>query len=142
MHKSLNIIGINPLVEMGPSTGPEDVYYFPVGDKIEERSPRLEQYYGYLFNITRGWVAGEDTETNVSLVIAYPVDAALFMHYWSNHPDNTPTPYFYTELQPWIRIKTGTTTYFTYYLLGHDGDWKDAVQNLRDLGLETVTKKR
>lgn len=142
MHKTLNIIGINPLVDIGPSTGPEDVYYFPVGDEIEERRPRLEKYYGNLFHVTQGWAAGEDTEMNVSLVVAYPVDAALFMHYWSNHPNNTPTPYFYTELQPWIRIKHGTTTYFTYYLFGHDGTWKEAVSGLGDLGLVTHTKRR
>ena len=134
MDESLNIIGINPLIQIGPSTGPEDIYYFPVAGKMEERRPCLENYYGYLFHLNQGWVAGEDTKMNLSLAIAYPVDATLFMHYWSNHPNNTPTPYFYTELQPWIRIKHGTTTYFTYYLLGYDSNWKDAVQDLRDLG--------
>jgi len=135
---NLNIIGINPLIQIGPSTGPEDVYYFPVGETMEEARPRLEGYYGHLYPVTEGWVAGEDTEMHVSLAVAYPVESSLFMHYWSNHPNNTPTPYFYTELQPWIRIQSDTTTYFTCYLVGCDGPWKDAVQKLRDLGLITT----
>ena len=36
MVSNINMIGINPLVEIGPSTGPEDVYYFPM-QQIEER---------------------------------------------------------------------------------------------------------
>jgi hypothetical protein len=140
MDQSLNIIGINPLVEMGPSTGPEDVYYFPVAGKMKQRRPQLKQYYGSLLFTDEGWCVGEDTEMKVALAVAYPVQSALFMHYWSNHPNNTPTPYFYTELQPWLRIKHGTTTYFTYYLLGHDGGWQEAAQKLRELGL--VTRKK
>ena len=106
-------------------------------DSMEERRPRLEEYYGGIFDLSQGWVAGEDTDMNISLAVAYPVKAAMFMHYWSNHPNNGPTPYYYTELQPWIMVKQDTTTYFTYYLLGHDGGWQEAVQELKKLGLVT-----
>ena len=135
---NIHIAGINPLVEIGPSTGPEDIYYFPV-EEIETRSPELERYYGSIFNLKEGWVAGHDTKMNISLIVGYPVNAAMFMHLWNNHPNNTPTPYFYTELQPWIMLKHGTTTYFTYYLYGKDGDWKPALEEFRDLRL--VTKR-
>jgi len=64
----------------------------------------------------------------------------MFLHLWNNHPDNTSTPYYYTELQPWLKIKHGTTTYFSYYLFGRDGDWKTALEKFRQLGLVTGKK--
>ena len=99
MAPNIHVIGINPLIEIGPSTGPEDVYYFPA-TKLEKRSPVLERYYGDIFFLKEGWSAGHDTEMDISLIVGYPVNDAMFMHLWNNHPNNTPTPYFYTELQP------------------------------------------
>jgi hypothetical protein len=135
---SITVIGINPLIEIGPSTGPEDIYYFPA-DNLEQRRPLLERYYGDMFFLNEGWAAGYDTKMDISLVIGYPVNDAMFMHLWNNHPDNTPTPYYYTELQPWLKVKPETTTYFSYYLFGQTGPWKRALENFRQLGL--VTKK-
>ena len=133
---SITIIGINPLIEIGPSTGPEDVYYFPA-ENLEERRPVLDRYYGDMFFLKEGWAAGYDTDMDISLIIGYPVNDALFMHLWNNHPNNTPTPYYYTELQPWLKIKPHTTTYFSYYLFGQSGDWKAVLENFRQLGLVT-----
>ncbi len=142
MDSNLNIIGINPQFQLGHLTGLKDRYYFPVGEKIVERTGRDGDKYGNIFDITKGWVAGEDAKKEISLAIAYPVDSAVFMHYWRNNPQNTPTPYYYTELQPWMMIKHGTTTYFTYYILGCEGRWQNAVEKIRKLGLETFTKRR
>ena len=139
MVANIHVIGINPLIEIGPSTGPEDVYYFPA-EKLEKRSPVLERYYGDIFFLKEGWAAGYDTEMDISLIVGYPVNDAMFMHLWNNHPNNTPTPYFYTELQPWLKIKHRTTTYFSYYLFGQDGDWKAVLENFKQLGL--ITKKK
>lgn len=139
MDKNINIIGVNPLVQIGPSTGPEDVYYFPTATGIEERRPRIEPRYGSIFFQSEGWVAGFDTEMKTSLIVGYPVNGALFMHLWNNTPGNQPTPYYYTELQPWIWVQHGTTTYFTFYLYGYDGQWENAVEQFRNLGI--VTKK-
>ncbi len=133
---SITIIGINPLIEIGPSTGPEDVYYFPA-KKLEERRPVLDRYYGDMFFLKEGWAAGYDTEMDISLIVGYPVNDAMFMHLWNNHPNNTPTPYYYTELQPWLKIKPKTTTYFSYYLFGKSGDWKTALEKFRQLGVLT-----
>jgi hypothetical protein len=133
---SITVIGINPLIEIGSSTGPEDVYYFP-SDKLEERRPELERYYGDMFFLREGWAAGYDTEMDISLIIGYPVNDAMFMHLWNNHPNNTPTPYYYTELQPWLKIKPQTTTYFSYYLFGQSGNWKAALENFKSLGVLT-----
>ncbi len=133
---SIHVIGINPLVQIGPSTGPEDVYLFPTGpSEMTRKSPELERYYGATLFLEEGWAAGYDPEEDVSLVVGYPVNDAMLMHMWNNHPNNTPTPYYYTELQPWLEIKHETTTYFSYYLYGQEGDWKPALKGFREMGL-------
>ena len=139
MDENIKIIGINPLIQIGPTTGPEDEYFFP-DEKIEKRSPVLDRYYGNTFFLKEGWAAGYDTKLKMSLLVGYPVNDAMLFHLWNNHPNNTPTPYFYTELQPWILIKHGQTNYFTYYLLGNNGDWKVALENFKKYGLMTEKK--
>ena len=136
MVPSITVIGINPLIQIGPSTGPEDIYYFPTA-KLEERHPELERYYGDMFFLKEGWAAGYDTKMDVSLIVGYPVNNAMFLHLWNNHPNNTPTPYYYTELQPWIKVKPKTTTYFSYFLFGKDGDWQAALDDFKKLGILT-----
>ena len=140
MSPSLNTIGINPLFELGKSTGPEDRYYFPE-ETIAETRPELERYYGRATFPKKGWAAGHDTEADISLVIGYPVDAAIYLHLWNNHPDNTPTPYYYTEIQPWIELNHGTTKYFTYYVLGSVGPWEALLAQFEGFGLVTESKK-
>lgn len=140
MTPSLNVIGINPLFELGKSTGPEDRYYFPEDELVETR-PELERYYGRATFPREGWAAGYDTEENLALVIGYPVDNAIYLHLWNNHPDNTPTPYYYTELQPWIELDHGTTTYFSYYVLGDTGPWEALRDSFADFGLVTKSTK-
>jgi hypothetical protein len=133
---TLNVIGINPLFQVGPSTGPEDRYYFPE-EELVETIPEKERYYGRAVFPKEGWAAGYDTEMDISLAIGYPVDDAIYLHLWNNHPDNTPTPYYYTEIQPWLELKHGTTTYFSYYLYGQEGLWKPLVEDFKALGLLT-----
>jgi len=141
MDPSLHVIGINPLIEIGPSTGPEDVYTFPEKTLVS-RSPVLDRYYGAACFLEEGWAAGYDTQMDVSLLIGYPVNDAIYLHMWNNHPNNTPTPYYYTELQPWLAIKPLTTTYFSYYLLGYDGPWPAALEAFKKLGLWTKKRTR
>ena len=140
MTESLHVVGINPLIQIGPSTGPEDRYIFPEEQRIETR-PELERYYGRAVFAKEGWAAGYDTEADISLIVGYPVDDALYLHLWNNHPNNTPTPYYYTELQPWLELKHGTTTYYSYYLFGQDGPWEPALEKFRSLGIVTKTDK-
>jgi hypothetical protein len=140
MTPSLNVIGINPLFELGKSTGPEDRYYFPEEELVETR-PELERYFGRAVFPKQGWAAGHDTEAGISLVIGYPVDAAVYLHLWNNHPNNTPTPYYYTEIQPWIELDHGTTTYITYYVLGSAGQWESLRDRFAEYGLVTESKK-
>jgi len=141
MDKNLRIIGINPLIEIGDTTGIEDTYYFPsINGKIEERHPVKERYYGNTFFLKEGWVAGYDTKQDLNLLVGYPVNDAAWFHLWNNHPNNTPTPYFYTELQPWLFIKYGTTTYFTYYLMGREGKYNSTLDDFKKYGLLTTKK--
>ena len=140
MDPSLHVIGINPLIEIGPSTGPEDVYTFPEKELVS-KSPVLDRYYGAACFLEQGWAAGYDTKMDVSLLIGYPVNDAIYLHMWNNHPNNTPTPYYYTELQPWLAIKPLTTTYFTYYLLGQDGPWQPALEKFKKMGLLTTKRE-
>ena len=136
MTPSIATFGINPLFELGPSTGPEDHYYFPEDTLVETR-PELARYYGRACFPKEGWAAGSDPEARTSLVIGYPVNDAVYLHLWNNHPDNTPTPYYYTELQPWIQFDHGTTTYFTYYVLGGTEEWTQLLETFRNSGLVT-----
>jgi hypothetical protein len=136
MTPSIATFGINPLFELGPSTGPEDHYYFPEDSLVETR-PELARYYGRACFPREGWAAGSDPEARTSLVIGYPVNDAVYLHLWNNHPDNTPTPYYYTELQPWIQFDHGTTTYFTYYVLGGTEEWTQLLETFRSSGLVT-----
>ncbi|MBL7647613.1 MAG: hypothetical protein JNK74_15610 [Candidatus Hydrogenedentes bacterium] len=136
MTPSIATFGINPLFELGPSTGPEDHYYFPEDSLVETR-PELARYYGRACFPREGWAAGSDPEAHTSLVIGYPVNDAVYLHLWNNHPDNTPTPYYYTELQPWIQFDHGTTTYFTYYVLGSTEEWTQLLETFRSSGLVT-----
>lgn len=137
MTPTIATFGINPLFELGPSTGPEDHYYFPEDTLVETR-PELARYYGRACFPKEGWAAGSDPEARTSLVIGYPVNDAVYLHLWNNHPNNTPTPYYYTELQPWIQFDHGTTTYFTYYVLGGTEDWKSVLDTFRGSGLVTT----
>jgi len=141
MSPSLNVIGINPLFELGDSTGPEDRYYFPE-EELAETRPELERYFGRATFPKQGWSAGYDTEAGISLVIGYPVDAAVYLHLWNNHPNNTPTPYYYTEIQPWIELNHGTTTYFTYYVLGSTEPWESLRDIFAGFGLMTESSKK
>ena len=95
-----------------------------------------------MFFLKEGWAAGYDTKMDISLLIGYPVNDAMFLHLWNNHPNNTPTPYYYTELQPWLKIKPSTTTYFTYYLFGQSGNWQAALEKFRNLGVVTESEKK
>ena len=109
-----------------------------INGKIEKRHPEKERYYGNTFHLREGWVAGYDSIEKISLLIGYPVNDAKVFHLWNNHPNNTPTPYYYTELQPWLLIKHGTVTYFTYYLMGRSSKYQPILNDFKNYGLETI----
>jgi len=133
-----NVLGPQPILELGKSHGTEDVFTVPEMDGINEYRMRPEKYYGKALNIKEGWNAGYDTLEDISFVGAFPVAQPLFLHMWMNHPSNSEAPHYYVEFQPWTPIIQKSTMYFSYYLWGCGGTWQNGVESLRKKNLITT----
>ncbi len=133
-----NVIGPQPILELGAVHGPEDVFMIPSVEGIEKFRMKPEKYYGHLFTLKEGWNAGYDEKEDITFVGAYPVSQPLFLHMWMNHPSNGDAHYYYTEFQPWVPITQKSTMYFSYYMWGTGGKWENGVQELRNRNLITV----
>ena len=132
-----NVIGPQPIIELGKAHGPEDVFTIPEKDGLHEYRMMPEKYYGRLFFLKEGWNAGYDTKQDISFVGAFPVKQPLFLHMWMNHPVNTEAHYYYVEFQPWTPIYQKSTMYFSYYIWGAGGPWQNGVKELRNRNLIT-----
>ncbi len=135
-----NVLGPQPILELGKKHWTEDVYTVPELDGLHEYRMKPEKYFGRLFFLKEGWNAGYDTKEDITFVGAFPVDQPLFLHMWMNHPRNRDAHHYYTEFQPWTPIYQKSTMYFSYYLWGSGGPWENGVQNLRDRNLITIQK--
>jgi hypothetical protein len=135
-----NVLGPQPILELGKKHWTEDVYTIPELDGLHEYRMKPEKYYGRAFFLKEGWNAGYDTSEDITFVGAFPVDQPIFLHMWMNHPRNRDAHHYYTEFQPWTPIYQKSTMYFTYYLWGSGGPWENGVQNLRDRNLITIQK--
>lgn len=140
INPEANVIGPQPILELGKVHGPEDLFVAPTIYGMEQYRMRMHEYWGRVIKLKEGWSAGYDTQEDVSYVGAYPVDQPLFLHMWMNHPRNSEAHYYYTEFQPWTPIIQKTTMYFTYYLWGDAGGWEKAVRALRERNLITTIK--
>jgi len=132
-----NVIGPQPILELGASHGTEDVFTVPTVDGLEQYRMKPERYYGHLFTLKEGWNAGYDEKEDITFVGAYPVNQPLFLHMWMNHPSNGDAHYYYTEFQPWVPITQKSTMYFSYYMWGEGGPWENGVKELRKRNLIT-----
>ena len=132
-----NVIGPQPIIELGKAHGPEDVFTIPEKDGLHEYRMMPEKYYGRLFFLKEGWNAGYDTKQDISFVGAFPVKQPLFLHMWMNHPVNTEAHYYFVEFQPWTPIYQKSTMYFSYYIWGAGGPWQNGVKELRNRNLIT-----
>lgn len=132
-----NVIGPQPIMELGEKHGPEDVFTIPEKDGLHEYRMKPEKYYGRVFFLKEGWNAGYDTKQDIAFVGAFPVTEPLFLHMWMNHPSNSEAHYYYAEFQPWTPIYQKSTMYFSYYIWGMGGKWEDALKALRDRNLIT-----
>ena len=132
-----NVIGPQPIIELGKAHGTEDVFTIPEKDGLHEYRMMPEKYYGRLFFLKEGWNAGYDTKQDNSFVGAFPVKQPLFLHMWMNHPVNTEAHYYYVEFQPWTPIYQKSTMYFSYYIWGAGGPWQNGVKELRNRNLIT-----
>jgi hypothetical protein len=140
INPEANVIGPQPILQLGKAHGPEDLFVANTVDGMEQYHMRMEDYYGRVIRLKEGWNAGYDTKQDISFVGAYPVDQPLFLHMWMNHPRNSEAHYYYTEFQPWTPIIQKNTMYFTYYIWGMGGPWEKAVQSMRDRNLITIKK--
>jgi len=135
-----NVLGPQPILELGQKHWTEDVFTIPELDGLREYRMRPEKAYGRLLFLKEGWNAGYDTNEDVTYIGAYPVDQPLFLHMWMNHPINRSAHHYYSEFQPWVPIYQKSTMYFTYYLWGAGGPWENGVKNLREMNLITIHK--
>ncbi|MFI5124714.1 MAG: hypothetical protein ACHQDF_05265 [Chitinophagales bacterium] len=135
-----NVIGPQPILQLGAAHGPEDDFAFPSVDGIQHMRMRMEESYGHIFTLKEGWNAGYDTKADISFVGAYPVSQPLFLHVWMNHPRNPDAHYYYTEFQPWTPIFQRSTMYFSYYIWGSGGSWEKGLEELRKRNLITERK--
>ncbi len=133
-----NVLGPQPILELGQKHWTEDVFIVPEQDGLHEYRMKPERYYGRLFFPEEGWNAGYDTKEDIAFVGAFPVDQPLFLHMWMNHPRNKDAHHYYVEFQPWTPIFQKSTMYFTYYLWGAGGPWENGVKFLREKNLITT----
>jgi len=132
-----NMIGPQPILELGKRHWTEDVFFVPSASGLREFRMRPEEYFGEVIFLQEGWNAGRDTEENISFVGAFPVSEPEFLHMWMNHPSNSESNHYYAEFQPWVPIYQKNVRYFSYYLWGDAGSWEDAVAELRKRNLIT-----
>ena len=133
-----NVLGPQPILELGKKHWTEDVFMVPELDGVHEFRMMPEKYYGQAFFIKEGWNAGYDTKEDITFVGAFPVDQPLFLHMWMNHPRNRDAHHYYMEFQPWLPIFQKSTMYFSYYIWGVGGSWKKGVKDLREMNLITT----
>ena len=136
-----NVLGPQPILELGEKHWTEDIFTIPEIDGLHEYKMMPDKYYGRLFFLSEGWCAGYDSEEDIAFIGAFPVSQPLFLHMWMNHPFNSSTPYYYAEFQPWTPIYQKNTMYFTYYLWGAGGSWENGVKSLKERNLITEYHK-
>jgi hypothetical protein len=136
-----NVIGPQPILELGERHSTEDLYTVPTTDGLVEIRMYPERTWGQIFYLSEGWHAGYETRDDIAFVGAYPVDQPLYLHMFLNHPRNRDSHYYYAEFQPWTPILPKSTMYFTYYLWGAGGRWEKGVDFLRERNLITKSRK-
>ncbi|MEM6380312.1 MAG: hypothetical protein AAF705_19135, partial [Bacteroidota bacterium] len=135
INPEANVLGPQPILELGEKHWLEDVFIVPEFDGNKEYRMLPERYYGAAFDVREGWNAGYDTEEDITFVGAFPVDQPIFLHMWQNHPRNSDAHHYYAEFQPWLPIFQKSTMYFTYYIWGAGGPWENGVKALDDRNL-------
>lgn len=130
-----NVLGPQPILELGAKHWTEDVFTIPEKDGLHEYRMKPEMFYGRAFFIKEGWNAGYDEKEDITFIGAFPVTEPIFLHMWMNHPSNSEAHFYYAEFQPWTPIYQKSTMYFSYYLWGTAGKWQNGVQELRNRNL-------
>jgi hypothetical protein len=136
-NPELNMIGPQPMLELGKRHWVEDVFVVPSISGLLYFRMRPEEYYGRVIFLKEGWNAARDTIEDVAFVGAFPVSEPEFLHMWMNHPSNQESHHYYAELQPWVPIFQKNVRYFSYYLWGAAGSWEKILEQLRQRNLIT-----
>ena len=132
-----NMLGPQPILELGRRHWTEDVFTVPGLNGPEEYRMRPEEYFGRVIFLKEGWNAGYDTAEDIAFVGAFPVSEPEFLHMWMNHPSNGESNHYYAEFQPWVPIYQKTVRYFSYYLWGAAGPWENGLEELKRRNLIT-----
>lgn len=141
VHPEMNVLGPQPIIEIGKTHGTEDKFIIPELDGIHSYVMDPVNMYGKILYLREGWNAAYDTRENISFVGAYPVDRPYYLHMWMNLSTNGESHYPYTELQPWLPLYYGNTSYFSYYMWTEGTTWEKGLKELRDRNLITQTNK-
>jgi hypothetical protein len=140
VNPELNMLGPQPILELGKRHWTEDLFIVPEKGGLSEFRMRPEEYWGRVLHPVEGWNAGYDEAEDIAFVGAFPVNEPEFLHMWMNHPSNGESNHYYAEFQPWVPIFQKTRRYFSYYLWAAPGGWKPAVEELRKRNLITVKR--
>lgn len=135
-----NVIGPQPILEMGQRHWTEDQFFVPTMDGLKEFRMRPEEFFGRVLNLKEGWNAGWESKENTAFIGAFPVTQPHFLHMWMNHPSNGEAHNYYLEFQPWIPIYQKSTMYFSYYIWGAPGPWEDALKSMEQRNL--ISKRK
>lgn len=138
--KDANVLGPQPILELGKVHGTEDVFTIPTTKGLKEYRKKTEDHYGQAIDLQEGWNAGYDTKEDISFIGAFPVEQPIFLHMWMNLPHNSDAPHTYIELQPWTPIIQQSTMYFSYYMWAEGGDWKKGLEELKKRNLISIRK--
>lgn len=138
--KDANVLGPQPILELGKAHGTEDVFTVPTTKGLKEYRMKKDDHYGQAIQVQEGWNAGQDTQEDIAFIGAFPVEQPIFLHMWMNLPHNTDAPHSYVEFQPWTPIIRQSTMYFSYYLWAEGGSWKKSLEELRKRNLISIRK--
>ena len=141
VHPEMNVLGPQPIIEIGKTHGTEDKFIIPERDGLHSYVMDPDRMYGKILYLREGWNAAYDTREDISFVGAYPVDRPFYLHMWMNLSTNGESHYPYTELQPWLPLYYGNTSYFSYYMWTEGTSWEKGLKELRDRNLITLTNK-
>lgn len=136
-----NLLGPQPILEIGKVHGTEDVFIVPEIEGLNEIRMRPEMRFGRTIMLKEGWNAGYDTKEDISFIGAFPVTQPIFLHMFMNCPTKVYSPFYYVEFQPWVPIYQKSIMYFTYYLWGAGGSWEESLKELRKRNLITSQEK-
>ena len=137
VHPEMNVLGPQPIIEIGRSHGLEDKFIIPEADGTQTYVMNTDHYYGKILYPVEGWNAAFDSREGISFVGAFPVRRPFFLHMWMNLPMNRDSHYSYTELQPWLPLYIGNTSFFSYYMWADGTSWENSLKELRDRNLIT-----